>query len=88
VGRSAVSAIVVDGKKERVDAVLVDGPGRPAIELGVQAGASVFHDPERGYRASPGPEGTLAPGLYCAGSAWGPDAVAVGRAVRAALSPR
>jgi sarcosine oxidase subunit alpha len=88
VGRSAVTGIVVDGKKERVDAVLVDGPARPAIELGVQAGATARYDEERGYCLSPDDSGALGPGLYCAGSVSGPDGGSVGRAVARALSPR
>lgn len=88
VGRSEVSAVVIAGKKERVDAVLVDGPGRPAIELAVQAGATASYDPERGYRLSPDATGMLGPGLWVTGSASGPDGERVGKAVRAALNLR
>jgi sarcosine oxidase, subunit alpha len=87
VGRSEVSAVLVGGKKERVDAVLVDGPGRPATELAVQAGATPSYDPERGYRVNPDAVGMLGPGLYTAGAS-GPDGARVAEAVRLSLNLR
>ena len=54
VGRAQVTGIVLrDGKserRERVDAILVGGPGSPAMELAVQAGAEVEFDALSGYR--------------------------------------
>lgn len=88
VGRSEVSAVLVDGKKERADAVLVDGPGRPAVELAVQAGAVPSYDSELGYRLSPDADGFLGPGLFVAGSASGPDGAAVASAAIRALNLR
>jgi sarcosine oxidase subunit alpha len=71
-GRSKVTAIVVrDGDRERrekVDAIVLDAPGAPALELGVQAGAAARFHPEHGYILSEAAGGSLGPGLYACGS--------------------
>jgi sarcosine oxidase subunit alpha len=88
VGRSGVTAVLVDGKKERADAVLVDGPGRPAIELAVQGGGIPSYDPELGYRLSPDADGCLGPGLFFASGASDSDGAHVGSAVIRTLNLR
>ena len=86
-GRSRVSSVRVrDGQRERkigVDAVLIDGPGAPAFELAVQAGASVRFDPERGYAPMVDELGVAAARVWCAGSVTGTgaDSSSAGRAV-------
>jgi len=71
-GRARVTAIVVrDGERERrekVDAIVIDAPGAPALELGVQAGATARFHPEHGYILAEGADGCLGPGLYACGS--------------------
>lgn len=77
VGRARVTGIVIrDGEREhreRVDAIVVGGPGSPATELAVQAGAAVEFDALAGYRLRAGEDGRLGPGLYGAGSLIGSE---------------
>lgn len=84
VGRSKVTGVIVreDGaeRRERVDAIVVDGPGAPALELGVQAGARAAFDPRHGYVLELERELTLGPDLYAVGS------VLAGRRTRSDVS--
>lgn len=77
VGRAKVTGIVLrDGgreRRERVDAIVVGGPGSPAMELAVQAGASVEFDALSGYRLHADEDGRLGPALFGAGSLVGSD---------------
>lgn len=72
VGRSRVSGIVIatdqGERRERVDAVVVDGPGAPALELAVQAGAKAAFHREHGYVLGAARDGQLARGLFGVGS--------------------
>lgn len=72
IGRSKVSGIALaadDGeRREKVDAIVVDGPGAPALELAVQAGAVARFHPEHGYVLAPEADGSLGPGLFAVGS--------------------
>jgi sarcosine oxidase subunit alpha len=66
VGRASVTGIVSAGKRERVDAVIIDGPAAPALELAVQAGAHASFDRKRGtYRLEPN---SLGQDMYATGS--------------------
>ena len=89
-GRSRVSGAILrnDAEDCRVsfDALLVDGPGAPAHELAVQAGARVAFDPRRGYVPQVDEHGKVAPGVWCAGSCVAAkDGVADGRRVASAI---
>lgn len=76
IGRSKVSGIALrdpdsdgDGeRREKVDAIVVDGPGAPALELAVQAGATARFHPEHGYTLVPEADGALGPGLFAVGT--------------------
>jgi thioredoxin reductase len=72
VGRASLTGVVLrDGDEERrakADALVVEGPGPPAYELLLQAGARASFDPIRGFRVELDSEGRAAPGLYAAGS--------------------
>ena len=93
-GDSRVSGVVVrDGPKKHkldADAVLVDGPGAPAFELAVQAGAEAPFSPPRGYCPRASADGQVAPETWAAGSVLGPgrvaDAARVAAAVQRSLS--
>lgn len=87
-GRSKVTGIVLSGeggeRREKVDAILVGGPGSPALELAVQAGAEVDFDALEGYRLRADERGQLGPGLFAAGSVLGAaDSAAAGSATGA-----
>lgn len=87
-GRSRVSGIVLRSaegeRRERVDAIVVGGPGSPAAELAVQAGASLEFDALEGYRLRAEEGGVLGPGLYGTGSVIGAkDSAASGAATAA-----
>jgi sarcosine oxidase subunit alpha len=89
-GRGRVRALVVkDGRRQKrvaVDAIVIDGPGAPAFELGVQAGGQVLHT-DAGFVPVCDASGRLAPQVFAAGSVIR-DAVAPARvaaAVRAEL---
>lgn len=93
-GRGRLSSVLVRaGKKQqkvRAGALLVDGPGAPSFELGVQAGAIVRFEPAHGYVLERDDEGSVAPGVWVAGSAaLSSDSISngarVARALRAAL---
>lgn len=77
VGRAKVTGIVLrDGgreRRERVDAIVVGGPGSPAMELAVQAGAAVEFDALSGYRLHADEDGRLGPALFGTGSLVGSD---------------
>lgn len=67
-GRLKVSAIVIEGARQAVDAIAVEAPGAPAFELASQAGAEVELDLSRGgYVPIVDTRGRAAEGLYCAG---------------------
>jgi hypothetical protein len=72
VGRSKVTGVLLrDGeaeRRERVDAIVIDGPGAPALELGVQAGAQAQFHPDHGYVLQLQGEVTLGPDLFAVGS--------------------
>jgi sarcosine oxidase subunit alpha len=90
-GRSSVTAIVVrDGDRERrekVDAIVVDGNGAPALELGVQAGAAARFHADHGYVFGDAAEGRLGPGLFACGSVLSghSSAPAVGRVAESVI---
>ncbi len=89
-GRGRVSAAVLrsggDEKRERLDAVVVDGPGAPAFELAVQAGGSVRHDASRGYVPDLDATGRAAEAVWCAGAVTGAEGDSASDAVRVARS--
>jgi 2Fe-2S iron-sulfur cluster binding domain len=72
IGRARVGgAWVRDGERERrlvADALVVDAPGAPSFELGVQAGANVRFDAARGFALVTDATRAAAPGVWCAGS--------------------
>lgn len=86
IGRSQVTgARVHAGDRSRrvpADAIVVEGPGAPAFELAVQAGATVRFDGS-GYRPQTEPNGRAAPRVWCAGSVIlaGGDSIASGEHV-------
>jgi sarcosine oxidase subunit alpha len=87
-GRSKVTGIVLrtgsGERRERVDAILVDGRGSPAFELAVQGGATLELDPLTGYELRVASDGRLADGVLGAGSVVGAgDSAASGAAAGA-----
>jgi hypothetical protein len=92
-GRSRVrGAVLGEDKRVRVAAILVDGPGAPAHEFALQAGASVDFDAARGYVVRLDPDGRAAADVFVAGSAAGGalgsdlDGERVGAAIGRALA--
>ncbi len=93
-GDGRVTGVVVraSGKTQKLaaDAVVVDGPGAPAFELAVQAGAEVRFSSPQGYPPQAAPDGRVAEHVWAAGSVLGParvaDAARVARAVRQSLA--
>ncbi len=91
-GRPSLSSVKVTAggieRRLRVDAVIVDGPGPPAFELGVQAGGVTRFQPGRGYALELDAERRIASSVYAAGSAVGAsESESDGaRAARAALA--
>jgi sarcosine oxidase, subunit alpha len=72
VGRTELSRVAVraagSSRRLRADALIFDGPGAPAFELCVQAGAQVSFDPARGYLPQRDASGRVAEGVFAAGS--------------------
>lgn len=89
-GRSRVRAAVVrDGARTTrmaVDAIVVDGPSPPALELLVQAGGRVRFDATLGFVAELDDQGRAAPHVYAVGSAAAPQGHGSVARVAAALS--
>jgi len=73
VGRSRLQSVMfreaLHERKLRADALIVDGPGAPGVELLLQAGASVVFDASRAYRPKLEEHGRAALRVWCAGSA-------------------
>ena len=71
-GRTELSRVLVRAagaeRRLRADALIFDGPGAPAFELCVQAGAQVRFDAARGYVPERSTDGCVAPDVYAAGS--------------------
>jgi sarcosine oxidase subunit alpha len=71
--RSVALADAKGTRKLSCDALVVDGPNAPGLELLRQAGGHVRFDPERGYMPDLDPDGRAAHHVYCAGSASGSE---------------
>jgi sarcosine oxidase subunit alpha len=75
IGRTAITRVLVQSggaeRRLRFDALALDGPGAPAFELCVQAGASLRFEAERGYLPERDDSGQLAPQVFAAGSVCG-----------------
>jgi len=71
IGRGRLTGILTSHGKQAAGALLVDGPGAPSFELGVQAGGRVRFDRDSGYRLERDTDGKIADRVYAAGSVVG-----------------
>ena len=72
IGRERVTGVEIATanrhRRIKVDALVFDGPGAPSFELAVQAGAQVDFEPSSGYHPRADAQGSVAPGVFVAGS--------------------
>lgn len=72
IGRERIRAVEArfgdETRRLKVDALAFDGPGAPAFELSVQAGAEVRFEPGEGYFPRAAADGSVAEGVFVGGA--------------------